>query len=168
MSRYSVTQENRVYYGIPVLLPPVTDARSHLGSDTCHHHKASTWTLAEGQAQLERPKAPGKFSVPFLDCLHSVSRRTASMPTREPSEGSENDQVFETGTHYIEDQVESIFTCKFPGCTRQYASTDGAWRGARRSLQEGGGVLQTACMQFIPRVTAASDSRTPRWDRMQA
>ena len=22
---------------------------------------------------------------------------------------------------------EAIFTCKFPGCTRTYASTDGAW-----------------------------------------
>lgn len=41
-----------------------------------------------------------------------------------------------------QDQIqEAIYTCKFPGCTRQYASTD----GAPRSTRAGGAARGAAC-----------------------
>ena len=39
----------------------------------------------------------------------------------EPIEREDSGEIDEERT-----KPEAIFTCKFPGCTRQYASTDGA------------------------------------------
>ena len=63
----------------------------------------------------------------------------------------------EPGIETSEKAEEAIFTCKFPGCTRQYASTDGARAdtrvargGARvrmgRRRQQSSQSADTACL----------------------
>jgi len=60
---------------------------------------------------------------------------------------------------------EAIFTCKFPGCTRQYASTDGALPDAEgssaRARRGGGAVWANRCIR--DRSDAATAARALRF-----
>ena len=95
---------------------PLPDGLSVVNSDSPPDRLArNVLGLARiSAARFEKPEAPVEQRSMQLP-------ESGAAPSTAPVE-VEDGALLGSG----EDKVEAIFTCKFPGCTRQYASTDGA------------------------------------------
>lgn len=69
------------------------------------------------------PELPSHPLLPLLLVCLQMTLAVADPGPSQPPEIEVEDSL--TCSAIDAEKIDAIFTCKFPGCTRQYASTDG-------------------------------------------